>query len=85
MDHWFIRWQGSGGAESAEIAASAEEAVEIIRRFLACDPATDSSEETVSPFDLLFQGAPPVVLLRHVRHSVEHKTENGLLVIKRGR
>ena len=87
-DFWIIEWHDNFGNDVTETADTPEEAVEVLRRFLAteCFAATsDSSGSAPSAFDELFQGAAPAVLLRHVRTVVGHECMNGRFVIRRVR
>jgi hypothetical protein len=80
-DFWVIQWHdheaGANGTVT-ETAESPEEVVEVLRRLLS-GPAHGGT------FEELFRGAPPELLLRHVRGVVEYGARAGTLILTRTR
>jgi hypothetical protein len=84
-NRWIIEWRERGrGDEAVETATTAEEALEICRRFLENETAFDESQDADRPaFDVLFDDAEPLVILSEMDDRLEVKCENGEFIVRR--
>jgi len=86
-DSWVLEWHDRSGQQTIEVTESADDAVQVLRRFLSNQTLLATEPHggpAPSAFDELFQGGSPTMLLRHARDLVQHECTNGRFVIRRG-
>jgi hypothetical protein len=93
---WIIEWQDISGDEDhdiKEVAVSAAEAAQVVRRILARQIVTDELKiaadgdfppEAEQPaFDFLFAGEDPVRALAELEGSLEQECDDGKIIVTR--
>ena len=84
---WIIEWRDRGRGqydEAVQIAATPEEAAEVVQLMLQGETALDEETDEEAPaIDVLFEGEDPVPILRSLSERIELECETGMLTVRR--